>query len=212
MFSRLIQNASLLALFSSLLIACAGPKSVSFVDPSYPKVSYEQIKRKPEPLPLALTVEFQRNGEHLAAADSTLRDEAERVLRAAGVIVPAAANTRGSIKVVINNIADLSSARAKGFVTGVTFGAAGSTVTDAYEMDVVITIGGKTFERRAVKHELHTTLGNVTLPQGLETVPANTGFGRIVEQLLLRVLRDMQLSGELALMRLPQPVHVASQD
>ena len=209
MFSRLIQNASLLALVGSFLIGCAGPKSMAFIDPSYPKLSYEQIKRKTEPLPLTLSAEFQRNGKRLEAADSALRDEAERVLRAAGVIVPASENSRGSIKVVINNIADLASARAKGFGTGLTFGAVGTTVTDAYEMDVVITIGGKTFERRAVKHELHTALGNVTLPQGVEGVLPSTGFGRIVEQLLLRVLRDMQLSGELAVMRLPEPVQVA---
>ena len=178
-----------------LLTGCISSKS--FVDPTFPKVSYDDVKKRTEPLRLKLTVEFQRNGQPFPRADTTLKDNAERVLRGSGVITPVADQGDGDIKITMNNIADTGSAAAKGFGTGLTFGLVGTTVTDAYEMSVSITAQGKTIYRTAFKHALHTAIGNTTVPPGLETVPLNVGFGRIAEQLLLRILQDMQKSGDL---------------
>jgi hypothetical protein len=178
----------------------------SFVDPSYPKVSYDQIGKKQSSLRLNLTVEFQRNGEHFAKVDSTLRDNTERVLRASGVIVPTSDGGEGQVKVVVNNIADRGAAAAKGFGTGLTFGLVGTTVTDAYEMTISITANGKTVERTAVKHALHTAIGNSAIPDGLETMPPNAAFERVLEQMILRVLQDMQRTGELTHYYLPPSI------
>lgn len=87
--------------------------------------------------------------------------------------------------------------------TGLTFGLIGSTVTDAYEMSVSITANGKTVNRTAVKHALHTAIGNTSVPAGLEIVPPGVAFERVLEQMLLRVLQDVQNSGELAWVRTP---------
>jgi len=185
------------------ITGCSSPKS--FVDPSIPKVSYDDVKRRAEPLKLKLVVEFQRNGEHLPKVDSTLRDNTERVLRGTGVIVAANDQTAGEIKIVVNNIADLASARAKGFGTGLTFGLASSTVTDAYEMALTITINGKTISRSAVKHSLFTIIGHGKVPEGVESIPANVAFERVLEQMILRVLHEMQSTGELTQVKLPAP-------
>ena len=104
----------------------------------------------------------------------------------------------GAIRVVVNNIADRGAAAAKGFGTGLTFGLVGTTVTDAYEMAVAITANGKTVERVAVKHALHTAIGNTAIPEGLETMPPNAAFERVLEQMVLRVLQDIQSKGELS--------------
>lgn len=185
------------------LVGCATPKS--FVDPSVPKVSYDDIKRRPEPYRLKLTVEFQRNGEHLPKVDPTLKDNTERVLRSTGVIVATDERTVGEIRVVVNNIADIAAARAKGFGTGLTFGLAGSTVTDAYEMSISITMNGKTVSRSAIKHSLYTIVGRGSAPEGVETIPPNVAFERVLEQMILRALHEMQSTGELADAKLPLP-------
>ena len=194
-------SVALLVLFCFGLAGCMSPKS--FVDPTYPKVSYGDVKKRPAALRLKLIVEFQRNGEHVPKVDSTLRDNTERVLRASGVIVPVSDEGEGTIKIVMNNIADMGAAAAKGFGTGLTFGLVGTTVTDSYEMTISITANGKTIERIAIKHALHTAIGNTTVPEGLETMPPNLAFERVLEQVILRALRDMQGAGELTRYILP---------
>jgi hypothetical protein len=178
---------------------CVSQKS--FVDPTYPKVTYDELKKRPTPLKLALSVEFQRNGEHAPRVDSTLKDNTERILRASGIVDPVAEGGVGSIKVVMNNIADLGTARAKGFGTGLTLGLAGSLVTDAYEMSVTITRNGKTVSRTGIKHALHTAIGNTATPEGIETMPPSAAFERGLEQMLLRVVKEMQESGQIGLIR-----------
>jgi len=187
-------TASVLAA-SLLLTGCVSTKS--FVDPTFAKVSYGDLTKRSAPLRLRLTVEFQRNGQPLPRADATLRDNAERVLFDSGLIAPVDDEGEGEIRIVMNNIADMRDAAAKGLGAELTFGLAGSTVTDAYEMWVSITVHGKTIGRTAFKHALHTAIGHVNTPPGLEGVSPNVAFGRVTEQLLLRVLQDMQQSGEL---------------
>jgi hypothetical protein len=176
-----------------LLTGCVSPKS--FVDTTYPKLTYEQIEKKAAPLKLAVTAQFQRNGNPLPAAETALKDNVERVLRASGVVVPTSGGAEGRIHVVVNNIADVAAAAGKGFGTGLTFGLVGSTVTDAYEMAVTITIGEITFQRTSVKHAIHTAIGNTTIPVGIETVTPQVAFERVLEQMLLRVLKDYQSVG-----------------
>ena len=125
-----------LVVTSLVLTGCISSKS--FLDPSFPKVAYEDLKKKNEPLRLKLVVEFQRNGEPYPKADAVLRDNAERILRASGVVTPVADAGQGEVKIVVNNIADLGSARAKGFGTGLTFGLVGTTGTDANQMKIFI--------------------------------------------------------------------------
>jgi hypothetical protein len=148
--------------FSLTLSGCISAQSM--VDPGFPKVTYDDVKKRPEPLRLNLAVEFQRNGEHQPKVDSTIQDHAERVLRASGVITPTTDGPDGDIRIVMNHIADKGTAVAKGIGTGLTFGLATSTVTDSYEMDVMVNAKGKTAQKRGIRHALHTTVGNAALP------------------------------------------------
>ena len=157
-----------------VLAGCVSPKS--FIDPNFPKLTYEEVQKRPSPLKLSLTTQFQRNGEPFPRADPTLKDNTERILRASGVVSPVSEGSEGEIRIVVNNIADTGSAAAKGFGTGLTFGLVGTTVTDAYEMSVTITVGTKSFTRTAVKHAFHTAIGNTSTPPGLETVAATAAL------------------------------------
>lgn len=202
---------AVIVLSGSMLAGCISPKS--FVDPSVQKVSYDDLTKRVEPLKLKLSVEFQRNGQPYPRVNSVLKDNSERVLRGTGVIVPANDDAAGEVKITVNNIADVGAAAAKGFGTGLTFGLAGSTVMDAYEMTITITANGKTASRSAIKHALYTAIGNTTLPAGVETVPPNVAFERVLEQMILRALQDLQKSGELAHKHVPAPLpwHLVAQ-
>lgn len=200
----LSRSLALLVLIGFSLAGCVAPRS--FVDPGFQAVSYEDVVRRDPPLRLQLVTEFQRNGKHLPKADPILRDNAERILRASGVIVPVSGGEDGEISIVVNNLGSLAGAFGKGFSTGLTFGLAGNTVTDGYEMAVSITLDGRTIERTGVRHALHTLVGRGSPPDGLETMPLQAGFERVLEQMLLGVLHDMQHQGELGFIRLPEAV------
>ncbi len=178
-----------------LLGGCASPKS--FLDPSIQKISYGDIQRRSEPLKLKLLVEFQVNGEHEPVVDSTLKDNAERVLRSTGVIVPIDDQSDGEIKVIVNNFVDKAKAFAKGAGSGATFGIVGTTVLDAYEMTVSITTNGKTVTQTEIKHGIYSIIGSGTPPDGIASIPPNVAFARVVEQMLLNALQEMQSAGEL---------------
>ncbi|GHT91114.1 hypothetical protein AGMMS49545_06310 [Betaproteobacteria bacterium] len=174
----------------ALLAGCVSPKS--FIDPTQSKLTYESVKRPSTPLKLTLVTEFQRNGEHFPRADPTLRDITERVLRASGVIIPTTEAAVGQVRVVVNNVADRGAAAAKGFGTGLTFGLIGTTVMDAYELTLVVNTGGKTYSSSVIKHSLFTAIGNTTTPEGVETMPIGVAFQKVVEQMLLRALKEAQ--------------------
>ena len=185
----------IIAITLLLLGGCASPKS--FLDPSIRQISYHDIQRRSEPLKLKLLVEFQVNGEHKPAAEPFLRENAKRVLQGTRVIDPVDNQSEGEIKVVLNNIADKAKAFAKGAGSGATFGLAGTTVLDAYEMTVSITTNGKNASRAVSKHGIYSIIGSGSPPNGIQPLSGKFAFARVVEQMLLLVLQEMQSAGDL---------------
>ena len=182
-----------------VLAGCMAPRS--YVDPVIPRVAYEDVRRLPNPIPLVLEVEFQRNGEHLEQVDPTLRDATERVLRATGVISPVSGLGEGKIRIVVNNVTDLGTAFAKGFGTGLTFGLVGSDAIDNYETSITITMGKQIITRIGIRHRIITAIGNTSIPPGVETMGTDAAFSRALEQMVLFAFKDIQRAKELD----PQP-------
>jgi hypothetical protein len=177
-------------LLSLILTGCISTKS--YVDPNYGKVKYEDIARRTEPYRWRLLAEFQRNGSRLPAVDAELMGHVERVIRASGIVEPTTEVSAPVIKVIVNNIADFGSAIGKGLGTGFSFGHAGNTVSDYYEMEVVLTDGMSVTKKTGYKHAIHTTIGNINGPEGLEPMSINAAFGKVIEQLILNVLKDIE--------------------
>lgn len=187
---------------SSALMGCASPRS--FLGASLPKMKYEDVKKRETPLRLQLVVEFQRNGDHFPKGDIPLRDYAAKILGDTGVITPvdaiSAVNDQGdgAIRIVLNNIADSGTVAAEASRSGFPLWMVGKTITDTYTMSMAITMKGKTIRRAGIKHAYHTALGNMEIPEGIEVFPSDQAFGRMLEQMILRGLQDMQGSGELS--------------
>jgi hypothetical protein len=185
----ILRNVTMGAVMALFITGC----SQSYVDPSYGKVAYENLNRRDVPAQWQITVEFQRNGVAFPRVDELLRENVERVVRASGVAVPAVDAAAPELRVVVNNIADINKAMAKGFGTGLTLGLAGSLVTDYYEMEIVLTDGGKVFRKSGYKHAIHTAVGNSSGPTGVvASASLSEAFNTVVEELMLNALKDIE--------------------
>src|SRR5205823_5515294 len=111
--------------------------------------------------------------------------------------LPARGNDFPELKFSFNNHADTGGAVGKGVLTGLTFGAAGSMVTDFYDLQVEYSRSEWARQSRSYQHAMYTTIGNRDGPTGLEPLPTQSAADRIVEQLVLTALRDLQTAGEL---------------
>lgn len=184
------------AVAAAVLTGCISIKS--YVDPSFARTRYEDLVKPAQALPLWVNVEFSRQGRRIPRADSEDRGHVERVLRASGLVTPQESAANGEITIAVNNVADLGEAAAKGFGTGLTFGLAGSTVQDGYEMTVTLARNGQTVTKSGYRHVVISTVGNKKGPEGLAPTTPGGAFGTVVEQMLLNALADLQNDGVLA--------------
>lgn len=177
-------------LLSTLLVGCISPKS--YLDPSKPKLTYGDVKKSQEPIPLKLTTVFLRNGEIYPKANPTLLDNSSRILRATGVIDPDGVNSVGSITITVNNIADTASAAGKGFGTGLTLGLVGSTVSDNYELTMAINVNDRVINKSGIQNGISTAIGNTSIPAGSEGLTPSLAFQKVLEQMILQALKEIQ--------------------
>jgi hypothetical protein len=194
---RLTIRIAPIVLCLAALSGCISTKS--YVDPQYRHASYGDLARPAPPYTLRVNVEFQRNGVARPAADAQVRADIERSLRASGVAVPYDGKTpaEGELSFVLNNVANVGAAAGKGFGTGLTFGLAGSHVTDGYQMTVRLT-QGTTITERVYSHAIHSTVGNASGPPGLTPVSLGAAFNQVIDDLVLNALKDLQAAGLLS--------------
>lgn len=194
-----ISKIAILALASCILFICFTGKAFSqksYVDPLFHKANYEAIKKLSSTLPVKVIVEFQRNGNPLPAVNQELRGNVERTLTSAGVFKPTTEpNTLVTISVTGNNIADLAAARKKGFKTGLTFGGKGSMVDDNYEFLCVYNDGSGKEQKYTYQHAIHTWIGRKKPQTDLEPTTATNAFSRVVEDVILNFIKDLQDAG-----------------
>lgn len=204
-FAHRVVLASVVILLA--LAGCGATPKESFLGTSFPRLTYGNISRPGTPLRLQLTVEFQRNGQHFPKGDVPLRDYASQILLDSGVILPVsefspASRAEGKIRVVLNNIADSGTVAAQMRDRTHPLWMKGTTITDAYELSMFITTARGAVSRTGIKHAVHTAIGNMSVPEGIQAFPQDQGFGRVLEQMILRALVDLQERGELVEMQL----------
>ncbi len=194
--SRRVQRGLLLAA-TLLAVGCISPKS--YVDPVLPKVEASTIKRD-DPKVVVLEVQFFRKGERLPKADAQVRDQVRLQLLASGALKEVLLSpdpTKLLLKVDLDNVGDTGAAVAKGIGTGLTFGLVGSMVTDGYVFTATMNRVGLPPIQKVYKHAIHTTVGNKSGPEGLEPLSLTVAFNRVVEGLVLNLIKDLQAEGAL---------------
>jgi hypothetical protein len=182
-----------LALLVAGLTGCLSIKS--YVDPQLPKVGYADLLSRRDPQPVVLAVAFYRNGSPASLGVSRVRDEVRAVVERSKVfsaVLEQSTAPAGQLDVVLDNVGDLSDAASKGAKTGFTFGASGSQVTDGYVFTATFRPVGKEPVTKVYHHALHSTIGNAPGPTGLTPMSLSDAFNKVVEELVLNLLLDLQ--------------------
>lgn len=196
--ARIRFQSGLLFAIAFVCVGCISPKS--YVDPKLPKVSYESISPRATPATLVLKANFQRNGENKPKLDSLVQNKAALVLRASrqfSTVQSEPAAGADTLLLTVNNVADMAAAVGKGFGTGLTFGLAGSLVTDGYEIKAVYMPNGGKEITKTYTHAIHTTIGNKKGPEGLQSMTPTEAFDRVVEEVVLKFVSDLKTDGVL---------------
>jgi len=180
-----------------LMVAVTGCFSVkSYVDPTLPKVGDGDLLSRSERRPVALLVAFHRNGEPSSAGTSTATKSVRGVVEKSNLfsaLVDQPKDGVNELKIVLDNVADTGDAAGKGALTGLTFGAKGSHVTDGYIMTATFRAPGKQAVTKVYRHAIHTTIGDADAPAGLAAEESTmAAFDKVVEGLVLNLLLDLQ--------------------
>lgn len=176
---------------STLLTGCA----TVYVDTATKEVPVSAMKKPAQVKPTQVVFEFQTKGAPNSAATGMLKDAVLKQVSESGLFAPAGSNGSAMLTVAINNIPLTNDAASKGFVTGLTFGLAGSAVTDGYVCTLSYLPAGQTTPIvKTTRHAIHATLGNATPPPGAgQPMDAATAVKTMARDIVSNALRDLSL-------------------
>ena len=169
-----------------------------FIDSPLPLYSYEQLTAREPPLHLEVIAEYQLNGVRVGANgaeffklyEPIILEIANEVFERSKLVVPSSDGVDGKIKVVMNS--DGHMFPSLGMM--MTWGLMSSTVTTHYDIEVIVALKNKVIRRFQTNydvHLVHTAVGKADLPNGVEMSGRGIDFRVIVEQSLLKVLKEM---------------------
>lgn len=167
-FKQTIYRPWLRLAAAALVALSATGCATHYVDTALKDVPPEAMAKAKDPKPVQLLFEFQTKGATNARATEQLKVKASEVVTKSGLFsqvsnTPVSGNA--ILSVVINNVPLTDDAASKGFVTGLTFGLAGSTITDGYICTLDYLPGGSAPRiSTTVRHAIHTTLGTGGAP------------------------------------------------
>lgn len=152
------------------LTGCATP----YVDGQVKEVSATEFRKSEPSHPVQVMFEFQTKGVANARATEMLKARVLEQVKQSGVFsdvselpVPGGA----MLSITLNNVPITDGAFTKGFVTGLTFGLAGSQVTDGYVCTASYSGSDSTPIVKQARHAIHTTMGAHDAPPGAVKMP-----------------------------------------
>lgn len=152
------------AAFVVVLTGCAN----FYVDTATKEVPVAQYKKPAAAKPVQLMFEFQSKGAPNASATELLKAQVLEQVKGSGLFadvqdkpVPGGA----MLSITLNNVPVTDDAFGKGFVTGLTFGLAGSQVTDGYVCTAKFVSNARPQPIvKTARHAIHTTMGASNAP------------------------------------------------
>ena len=138
-----------------------------YVDGATREIDASAFKKPTAPAAAQVLFEFQTKGVANARATDALNKQVTEQVKTSGLFStaddkPVVGGALLGIK--INNVLMSDDAFSKGVVTGLTFGLAGSQVSDGYICTVSYVAPGKEPVVKVVRHAIHTTVGAAASP------------------------------------------------
>jgi hypothetical protein len=189
-----LARRSLVLLAASLLVGCAN----FYVDGNTKEVDASVYKRRDPVHPVQVLFEFQTKGVANANATGLLKARVLEQIKASGLFsevgeAPAAGGAL--LGITLNNVPLSDDAFSKGFVTGLTFGLAGSQVSDGYVCTLRYSpaAGAAPIVRQA-RHAIHTTIGATAAPGNATKADSiDAAVTAMTRQVVSAALNDLTL-------------------
>lgn len=162
-----IRNFALAAAMLGLLslTGCAS----FYVDTATKEVPVAAYQKPASPKPVQVVFEFQTKGAANARATRYLSDQVIEQIRGSGLfseVLETPVEGGALLNVVLNNVPMTDDAFGKGFVTGLTFGLAGSQVSDGYVCTMsYLPQAQAPAISKTTRHAIHTLLGAKGAPE-----------------------------------------------
>jgi hypothetical protein len=178
-----------------MLAALTGCSSF-YVDGMTKEIPASQYRRLEPVHPVQVLFEFQTNGVTNAAATDFLKKSVIEQVNTSGLFSSASEEpvTGGALLgITMNNVAVTDEAFSKGFVTGLTFGLAGSQVTDGYVCTASYS-NGDTDQPivKQARHAVHTTVGASEAPaNSVKAASLDEAVRLMTRQIISNVLNDL---------------------
>ncbi len=179
---------------ASMLTGCVSMNA--YVDTGMKEVAAADIKKPAQPKPAQVVFEFQNQGAPNAAGTKLLKDVVLAEVAESGLVAASEGGPgAGLLTVSINNVPVTKDAGASGFVTGMTLGLAGSSVTDGYVCTVsYLPLGQAAPIVKTARHAIHTTIGNASGPVGaVKSENMEAAVKTMTRAIVSNALRDLSL-------------------
>ena len=183
-----------LSLITFVFLALTGCASM-YVDGTTKEISTNQFKKQEPMHPVMLVFEFQTKGVANARATEYLKERVMNQVKDSGlfseVSLAPVAESR-VLSITLNNVVLTDDAFTKGFVTGMTFGLAGSSVSDGYICTARYLGNEQPAISKQARHAIHTTLGAKASPENAtKAANAEEAVTLMTHQVLSNVLNDL---------------------
>lgn len=186
------------AALGALLAATAmlGGCASAYLDNGTKEIPAAQYKKPASPAPVQLLFDFQTKGVANAQATAFLRERVVDQVKASGLFSEVGSNAVPSgalLTITLNNVPLTDNAFSKGFVTGLTFGLAGSQVSDGYVCTANYRAAGDSAAlTKQARHAIHTTLGAAATPGNATKMDsAKDAVYLMTQQVVSNVLNDL---------------------
>ncbi len=195
MFKQSSIKVAGLLLLALLTSGCA----TMYVDNGLKNVARSDFMASPQPRPVQLLFAFQTKGAANARATTQLSEQVTKTVTESGLfssVSTAPVEGGALLSVTINNIPVTDDAFSKGFATGLTFGLAGSQVTDGYLCTIDYqAASGRPMLQAKVRHAIHTTLGAKKAPaNGVKAKSIAEAVNTMTSQIVGNGLKDLSLN------------------
>jgi len=188
-------------------LAASGCVSTNaYVENGHDKADFRELKPRTPPTPVHVVAEFRVNGASRPGVDPAVFNEVVRVLQHTRVLQPVSGDAGMTLKVIVDDIANLDELRKQGLMTGLTEGLSGNIARDDYHFTYTLQAsdGSKPPQTGLYRHAMITVSGRAVPPSYGQPHGLDEAFSIIVKQSVLEFLSDIEsVDGDEPVMLIP---------